>query len=82
MPDTSTGSFATLADAQTAVQSHPLCQSFLVTPTQYAVFYPDAYRVPGGVAVKRGNDDLAAMTLMYQRLENFWNSQRLQIAKT
>jgi len=79
--DTSTNSFVTLSDALAAVYAHPLCQSFQETPTQYVVFYPSTYKIPGGVTVQRGLDDLAAMTLLYQRLDDFWNAQRLQVAK-
>jgi hypothetical protein len=79
---TSVSNFTTVAEAQAAIEAHQLCQSFLTTPTQFAVFYPDTYKIPGGASVKRGNDDLAALTLLYQRLDNFWNAQRLQVAAT
>jgi hypothetical protein len=68
------------ADALAAIQAHPLCADMLTTPTRYAVFYPPTYRIPGGVAVQRGMDDLAALNLLYERLQDFWNAQRLQIA--
>jgi hypothetical protein len=82
MPDTSTNDFATLADAQAAVEAHPLCQSFAVTPSRFVVFYPDTYKIPGGAAVDRGNDELAAMALLYKRIDDFWKSQRLQVERT
>lgn len=75
MTDTST------VESMTAqIQAHPLCASFTVTPQKYVVFYPETYKVPGGAAVQRGSDDLAALTLLYQRIDNFWNAQRLQVA--
>lgn len=76
MPDTSAN------DALNAVKSHPLCQSYLETPTRYVVFYPSAYKIPGGAAVQKSGDVVADLTLLYQRMENFWQVQRLQVAKT
>jgi hypothetical protein len=74
-------SYPTTSEAMTAIQAHQLCASMVTTPTQYVVYYPATYKVPGGVAVKRGNDDLAALNRLYDLLDNFWNAQTLQVAK-
>jgi hypothetical protein len=78
----SASNFTTVADAQAAIQAHPLCAQFLTTPQKYVVFYPAAYTIPGGAAVAIGTDQLAALNLLYQRLENFWNAQLLQVPAT
>jgi hypothetical protein len=72
--------FQAVSDAETAIQAHPLCAEFLTTPTQFVVYYPSTYTLPGGVTVKRGSDDLAALNLLWQRLENFWTAQTLQVS--
>lgn len=74
MTDTST-----VESVTAQIQAHPLCASFVTTPQKFVVFYPSTYVVPNGAAVQRGSDDLGALTLLYQRLENFWNAQRLQV---
>jgi hypothetical protein len=79
MTDTSAND---LAVAQALVEAHPICQSFMSTPSQFVVFYPDTYKIPGGASVKRGLDDVAAMNQLYRVIDDFWNAQRLQVAKS
>lgn len=73
--------FATADAATAAIEAHPLCVSFTETPTRYAVFYPAAYKIPGGASVMRGTDDLTALTVLFNRMEDFWNQQRLKVSK-
>ena len=79
MTATSTSNFATTADAIAAIQAHPMCSEFMTTPTKYVVFYPDAYKIPGGAAVPIGTNQVASLTLLYQQVDAFWQAQRLQI---
>lgn len=74
--------FTSVAEAQAAIEAHPICESLTITSTRYVVFYPSAYRVSGGVSVMRGSNDLAALNVLYERIDTFWKSQRLQIAKS
>lgn len=67
------------ADAIAAIQAHPVCAEYFSTPGSFVVFYPDAYKIPGGASVPRGLDDLAALNLLYDRIEQFWQAQRLQV---
>ena len=82
MTDTSASNFATVADATAAIQAHPLCAQFMATSQKYVVFYPTAYTIPGGAAVAIGNNPLASLNLLYQRLQTFWQSQTLQVSAT
>lgn len=73
--------FSSQSDVLAAVQAHPLCASYLETPTQYVVFYPAAYKIPGGTSVRKSlAGALPDLTLLYTRLENFWTAQTLQIS--
>jgi hypothetical protein len=74
--------FQSVSDAEAAIIAHPACADFTSTPTMFVVYYPAPYKIPGGVSVKRGNDDLAALNLLYARIDAFWNAQRLQIPAT
>ncbi len=65
--------------ATAAIQAHPACQSFSARPNAYVVFYPPAYVIPGGTMVQRTGDDLASLNLLYTNLDNWWQSQTLQI---
>lgn len=73
-------SYQTASDAQAAIEAHPLCAQFMSTPGSFVVFYPDTYKMPGGAAVQRGMDDLAALNMLYDRIEQFWQAQRLQVS--
>lgn len=64
------------------IEAHPLCASFVTTPQKFVVFYPDAYVIPGGTAVQRGSDDTAALQLLLQQLNGFWDVQSLQVPAT
>lgn len=72
--------YTTVADATAAIQAHSICSLFMATPMKYVVYYPPSYTVPGGALVDRGGDDLAALNLLYDQIDTFWNAQRLQIA--
>lgn len=72
-------SYLTESDATAAIQAHPLCAQFTVTPGSLVVFYPDAYTIPGGASVPVGLDKLAALNLLYDRIDQFWNAQRLKV---
>lgn len=72
--------YTTVDEAKAAIQAHPVCASFYELPLNLVVYYPAAYTMPGGVVVQRGTDDLAAYNLLYDRIDAFWNGQRLQIA--
>lgn len=73
-------SYQTVSDATAAIQAHPLCASFMATPGSYVVFYPDAYTIPGGASVPVGIDPLASLNLLYDRIDQFWQAQRLQVS--
>jgi hypothetical protein len=77
---TATFPYQTVSDATAAIEAHPLCAQFMTTPQKFCVFYPTTYTIPGGAAVARGNDDLAALNLLYQRLQTFWTAQHLQVS--
>lgn len=73
--------FQSSGDALAGVKAHPLCSSYMETPSKYVVFYPDTYRIPSGTAVQKSGDVLADLSLLYRQLENFWQAQRLQVCK-
>lgn len=75
-------SYLTVSDAQAAVEAHPLCASFMNTPGSFVVFYPDTYKIPGGASVPKGINQLAALNLLYDRIDAFWQAQRLQVSAT
>lgn len=68
------------AEAVAAIQAHPLCADYMETPGSFVVFYPDTYRIPGGASLPRGMDELATLNMLYDRLEQFWQAQRLQVS--
>lgn len=72
--------YQTLDEAKAAIQAHPICVSFVELPRSFVVYYPAAYTINGGALVQRGGNDLAACNLLYDRIDAFWNAQRLQIA--
>ena len=74
--------FQTEADAIAAIEAHPVCQAFVQTPNNYAVYYPSTYSIPGGVTVPIGLDPIASLTTLYGLIDNFWNAQRLQVPKS
>lgn len=74
-------SYQTESDAQAAIEAHPACAQFMSTPSSYVVYYPAAYVIPGGASVPVGVDPLASLNLLYDRIDAFWQAQRLQITE-
>lgn len=74
-----TVTFQSEDEAIAAIQAHPVCAQFIATPINYAVFYPDAYVVPGGASVPRGLRALDSLIQLYVTIDRFWQAQRLQI---
>jgi len=74
-------SYQTESDAQAAIEAHPACAQFMNTPGSFVVYYPAAYVIPGGTRVPKGTDPLASLNLLYDRIDAFWQAQRLQVTK-
>lgn len=74
-------SYQTASDAQAAIEAHPACAQFMSTPGSYVVYYPAAYVIPGGASVRVGVDPLASLNLLYDRIDAFWQAQRLQVTE-
>lgn len=74
-------SYQTVNEAQLAIEAHPACAQFMSTLGSYVVYYPAAYVIPGGASVPVGVDPLASLNLLYDRIDAFWQAQRLKLAE-
>jgi hypothetical protein len=63
----------------TQMKEHPACAMFQQTPLSWVVYFPDAYTIPGGMTTPRGDDDVASLQLLYRRVDDWWNAQRLKL---
>jgi hypothetical protein len=67
-------SFTDTDSAIAAIQAHPACAEFVTLPGKYVVYYPFPGKMPGGALADRKGNDLAALTLLYNKIDSFWSS--------